>query len=266
MNFMNDFPNTNSNQKLNINGVFVCVLNAQAHPSLGAFCSSYALFDDEQNVKLDVVIEAKQTGLHCEWLSASKGSLHFYIDVDKFVKQQFSYPAAKQGAFNQALGKKTKTILDTTGGWGNDALLMCAQGYAVTLIERNPIMAILLEDAMLRLASTSWAIDNRILPAKVINTDAIDYLNNNEIFYDCVYLDPMYPPKRKKSAAVNKNIQFLQWLVGEDLDASMLAKNAILANSSRVVVKRPDYAQPLLSETSVKFSSKLVNYDVYLKS
>ena len=263
---MSDFPNRSNNQKLDINGVYASVRNAQGHPRLNAFCSRYALFDDGENVELDVVIEAKQTGLHCTWFSVSNGPLHFYIDVDKFVKQQFSYPAAKQGAFNQALGKKTKTILDATGGWGSDALLMCTQGFTVTLLERNPIMAILLDDAMLRLASTSWAIDNQVISPEVFNIDAIEFLNNNEIIFDCVYLDPMYPPKRKKTAAVNKNIQFLQWLVGEDLDANKLAKNALSTNCSRVVVKRPSNAQPLLSEISVKFSSKLVNYDVYLKS
>ena len=81
--------------------------------------------------------------------------------------------------------------------------------------------------------------------------------------HDCVYLDPMYPPKRKKSAIANKNMQFLQWLLKPDLDSLPLLKAALDSNS-RVVVKRPIYADPLLASPQQRFSSKLVHYDVYL--
>ena len=257
-------PNT---KKINVNGVMITAINAASNLLLNEFCDRYSAYDIEPIIESDFLLEAKQAGLHCTWLTTTNNdALHYYIDIEKFVKQQFSYPAAKLGAFNQAIGKKTKTILDATGGWGGDALLMCAQGYTVTVIERNPIMALLLEDAMLRLSKTSWVIENQIVSPKVINTDANDYFENNNVRHDCVYLDPMFPPKRKKSAAVNKNMQLLQWLIGEDVDAHRLANKVIASNCSRLVVKRPNYAKSLLNEPSVQFSSKLVHYDVYLKS
>lgn len=210
--------------------------------------------------ELEIIEQAD--GIHLKWHTAAKKPLLFHIDVSSFTQQQYSFPAPKQGAFNQALGKKTRSVIDATGGWGGDALLMCAQGYRVTILERHPIMALLLSDSMRRLGRTPWARDNPVCVPEVIFANATDALNNLDLEVDCVYLDPMFPPKRKKSAAVNKQMQLLQWLVGEDQDASNVVKTA-LAKFSRVAVKRPDYAQPLLRDPDTQFSSKLVHYDVY---
>ncbi|MCL4150954.1 UNVERIFIED_CONTAM: hypothetical protein GTU68_066647 [Idotea baltica] len=144
---------------------------------------------------------------------------------------------------------------------------MCAQGYQVTIIERHPLMALILKDAMNRLAQTDWAHFHDVKIPQVMEGNAIELLSNKELIADCVYLDPMFPAKRKKSAAVNKNMQLLQWLVGADLDADELLEAASAGASPRVAVKRPDYAQPLLvasQKPSMQFSSKLVHYDVYL--
>jgi len=81
---------------------------------------------------------------------------------------------------------------------------------------------------------------------------------------DAVYLDPMFPPKRKKSAAVNKEMRLLRELVGDDLDAPDLLEVARGVARERVVVKRPDHAPPLAPYPSMSFLGKLVRYDVYL--
>lgn len=139
---------------------------------------------------------------------------------------------------------------------------MASQGYAVTMIERNPLMASLLNDAMQRLSQTAWAQDNPVMIPDVITADALEALSGLSSSADCLYLDPMFPPKRKKSAAVNKQMKLLQHLVGEDKDATELLEMA-LSYFSRVAVKRPDYAEPLLRAPDERFSSKLVHYDVY---
>ena len=248
---------------LNVAGTRVAVLNHSQHPLLLDFCSchEHLSFDGQ----CDIEVFADAAGLHCVWHRPDQTVSRHFIEVDKFVKQQRSYPTAKQGALNQALGKKTKSIIDATGGWAGDAMLMCAQGYRVIMLERNPLMALLLGDAMQRLANTEWAAVNSVCVPKVINTNAIEYFSNEVIDVDCIYLDPMFPPKRKKSAASNKNMQLLHFLVGSDADAESLAVSAIATGSSRVVVKRPDYATPLHATPTLKFSSKLVHYDVYLR-
>lgn len=196
----------------------------------------------------------------------AKKPLRFHLDFDVLMQQLKSFPAPKQGAFNQALGKKTQTVLDVTGGWGADAMLMATQGYEVHIVERNPVMALLLSEALFRLnlSSQSGQYDQRFVVPKVVHADAIDYVTEAALAVDCVYLDPMFPPKRKKSAAVNKQMQLLHVLVGQDLDADRLLNSVLSSGAKRTAVKRPDYAEPLLKTPSQQFSSKLVHYDVYL--
>jgi len=95
-------------------------------------------FDGE----VDLVLSASPSGAELTWHKENQKPLSFNIDIHKVIKQLRTFPAAKQGAFNQALGKKTRSVIDATGGWGGDTLLMCTQGYQVTIIERNPIMAL----------------------------------------------------------------------------------------------------------------------------
>lgn len=217
-------------------------------------------------------------GIQVEWFEQNTGRrkakpLKFHIDINKVFSSHKTFPAPKQGALNQALGKKTKRVIDATAGWGGDALLMCSQGYQVTLIERNPIMALLLKDAMQRLQNTQWAEQNSIFVPQIVEGDAITVLAKGEIEADCVYLDPMFPAKKKQSAAVKKNMQLLQWLVGNDEDANDLVQAAKNGGYARFTVKRPHHAEPLSGVNDNKkmvpnerFSSKLVHYDVYLNT
>ncbi|HSD97968.1 MAG TPA: class I SAM-dependent methyltransferase, partial [Sulfuricaulis sp.] len=81
---------------------------------------------------------------------------------------------------------------------------------------------------------------------------------------EVIYLDPMFPPKRKKSAAVKKEMRLLRDLVGDDPDAKELLEISRHVALDRVVVKRPDHAPPLAPDPSMSLAGKLVRYDVYL--
>jgi len=236
--------------------------NAASNALLAAFIDEHNLSDGKPCEFL-LTVNNQTHGIELHQLT-SKKPLVYSIDIAGFIKQQKTYPAPKQGAFNQALGKHTKTVIDATGGWGGDTLLMCAQGLQVTLIERHPILALLLRDAMQRLASTDWARQHRVIVPEVYQGNAIDVLPNMPIA-DAVYLDPMFPPKRKKSAATNKYMALLHELIGQDDDVHQLWQVALASVNKRVVVKRPDYAEPIGQQPDVRFGSKLVHYDVYLK-
>lgn len=225
---------------------------------------------------MDLVLSNTEKGYCLDWYNDISQStrrskiakaLSFFIDIDAFAVQQKTFPAPKQGAFNQALGKRSDKIVDATAGWGGDALLMCAQGYTVSMIERHPLMAILLQDAMQRLSKTDWAQKHAISIPRLIEADSKEWLESNGGDVDCIYLDPMFPPKRKKSAAANKKMQFLHWLLGAQHDANDLLQVALNSKCPRIAVKRPDYAAVLLAQSiqaSDCFSSKLLHYDVYL--
>ena len=96
--------------------------------------------------------------------------------------------------------------------------------------------------------------------------DAISELNALQAKPDVVYLDPMYPPRRKKSALAKKEMQVLRTLVGDDPDAKQLFEVARKIATERVVVKRPVYAEPIVAKPSMSYESKLVRFDVYLTS
>lgn len=95
--------------------------------------------------------------------------------------------------------------------------------------------------------------------------NAIELLGTLDRRPDCIYLDPMFPPKRKKSALAKKSMVVLRDLLGDDLDKEVLFAAAMAATGKRVVVKSPDYAEPLGGKPSESFQGKLLRYDVYLK-
>ena len=193
-----------------------------------------------------------------------KGGLS--VDIAPRNGEQRSYPAPKEGAFAQAIGRKTKTVVDATPGWAHDSLCLFRMGTDVRCIERSPMMAALLTDAFERLARESWVKKLELSPPILMTGNAIELLKNLETQPDCIYLDPMFSPKRKKSALSKKSMTILQELVGEDLDKTELFEAAFAATGKRVVVKSPDYAEPLGGKPSESFSGKLLRYDVYLKN
>jgi 16S rRNA (guanine1516-N2)-methyltransferase len=193
-----------------------------------------------------------------------KGGLS--VDILPRNGEQRSYPAPKEGAFAQAIGRKTKTVVDATTGWAQDSLCLFRMGYDVTCMERSPMMAELLTDAFERLAQESWVQKLELSPPILLCGNAIELLQKLETPPDCIYLDPMFPPKRKKSALSKKSMTILQEVIGEDLDKTELFEAALAATGKRVVVKSPDYAEPLGGKPSESFVSKLLRYDVYLKN
>lgn len=192
-----------------------------------------------------------------------KGGLS--VDIEPRPGEQRSWPAPKKGALAQALGRKTKTIVDATTGWGQDSLHMFRMGYELRCIERSPIMFELLADGFKRLAKVDWVTNLEIQVPELISGNAIEVLPILEIKPECVYIDPMFPPKRKKSALPKKSMTILRDLLGDDEDKAQLFDMAIQTATKRVVVKSPDYAEPIAGKPNESFSGKLLRYDVYLK-
>jgi len=157
----------------------------------------------------------------------------------------------------------TPSILDLTAGLGRDAFVLASLGCQVTMMERNPVIAELLEDGLRRAAE-----DNEIGPwvserLTLIAASAPEWLAGHEISADVVYLDPMFP-ERKKSAQVKKEMQIFHDVVGDDTDADTLLPLALETARKRVVVKRPRHA-PYLADKKppVQIEGKSIRYDIY---
>jgi len=138
-------------------------------------------------------------------------------------------------------------------------------GYELTCLERSPVMAELLADGFRRLHELDWMQRLDLVPPTLIRGNAIELLANLESKPDCIYIDPMFPPKRKKSALAKKSMRVLRDLLGDDADKQQLFDAAFNAAGKRVVVKSPDYAEPLGGKPTESFQGKLLRYDVYLK-
>lgn len=188
------------------------------------------------------------------------------VEIEPRPGEQRSWPAPKTGVLAQALGRKTKTVIDATTGWGQDSLHIFRMGYQLRCIERSPIMFELLSDGFKRLTRLDW-MRNLGLPAPdLMAGNAIEILAGLETRPDCIYIDPMFPPKRKKSALAKKSMVVLRDLLGDDEDKETLFAAALNAAGRRVVVKSPDYAEPLGGKPSESYQGKLLRYDVYLKN
>ncbi len=190
-----------------------------------------------------------------------KGGL--FVEVNPRPGEQHSWPAPRKNLFAQAVGKKTQTIVDATTGWAQDALALFRMGYRVQCLERSQVMAELIDDGLQRLAQKDWVLRRQLEVPQLIRGDAIELLQRLPPV-DCIYLDPMFPPKRKKSALAKKAMVILHEILGDDLDRERLFEAAMSAAGRRLVVKSPDYAEPF-ARPDQSFKGKLLRYDVYLR-
>ena len=81
---------------------------------------------------------------------------------------------------------------------------------------------------------------------------------------DVVYLDPMYP-ERRKTAAVKKEMAYFHDLVGAAQDEAELLDAALNTAKKRIVVKRPRLGKFLDGrKPAYQYTGKSTRFDVYL--
>ena len=154
-------------------------------------------------------------------------------------------------------------IVDANGGFARDAFVMASFGAHVTLLEQSNLLCEMICHALesAATAAESAEIASRI---KVVNTDSVDYLMRlPALATDVVYLDPMFP-ERRKSAAVKKDMQLLHALAGPDTSAAQLLAAALYKAKRRVVVKRPVHADPISPDRLTgEVRATHTRYDIY---
>jgi len=185
------------------------------------------------------------------------------------------FGGGKSQAIAKAVGlnkRKSISVLDATAGLGSDAFVLASLGCSVTLLERSPVVRLLLEDGLKRAMNFAEQEDAELLAImsrmQLLVGDSYDWLNKQEkAAYNVIYLDPMFPA-RKKSAEVKKEMQFFHSIVGCDQDADKLLLSALNIAENRVVVKRPRIAPFLASrEPHYQLVGKSNRFDIYsLKS
>ncbi|ENX34372.1 UPF0341 protein [Acinetobacter colistiniresistens] len=149
------------------------------------------------------------------------------------------------------LGEKP-TLIDATAGLGHDSLLMAYLGADVRLVERHPILFVLLEYSKAS-AEHDPFLQSFMQRITLIYADSNTYLQQlvqHGEQVDVVYLDPMFPQRDqnqqavKKQAQVKKQMQLLHMLLPEDGEMDLGDQLLHLATqiAKRVIVKRPRHA------------------------
>ena len=179
----------------------------------------------------------------------------------------------KNDLLYRAVGLKKENlrcIVDATAGMGWDGLSLWSLNrwseelIEVHSVERDPVIYSLLYGAVQRLRRHGHNCEGWYIHF----AQGQDFLEKQALNQrlDVVFMDPMFPEKKKK-ALPRKEMQVFRQLVGEDGDIQELLNKALQVSSSRVVVKRPVKA-PLPEvevpiESVYSLSGKLIRYDVF---
>ncbi|HHW7570357.1 TPA: class I SAM-dependent methyltransferase [Mannheimia haemolytica] len=236
----------------------------QQHDKFRQICDKWQLVEDKSSPLALVLTDER---LELRKLDEPKLGAIAVNFVDGTMAHRRKFGGGRGEAVAKAVGIKgdyLPTVIDATAGLGRDAFVLAAVGCKVLLVERNPIVAALLEDGLNRAyqdVEIGSFMQERMILADVRD---ISQLDPQSQMAEVVYLDPMYPHKQK-SALVKKEMRVFQHLVGADLDSDSFFLPAKALAKKRVVVKRPDYA-PFLAEQKPDFSHTTKNhrFDVYL--
>lgn len=256
-------------------------------PSLSVSCtaSTTALLQKAEDLakKLQVPCIGELSSSSSPYLLFTEDRLELHLHLDgsdsrrpsilsiDFVGGKAGYRHLRNCTINQPLARAVgikpgfrPTIFDATAGMGGDAFVLACLGCQVTMNERSPVIAALLQDALDRalvhpdtaeicssrlLLTTGEARTNLLLLAEPPHT---------------VYIDPMYP-HRDKSALNSKEMRILRAMVGDDDDSPALLAEALRIAANRIVVKRPKGAAPLAGPAPThEILMKNSRFDVYL--
>lgn len=171
-------------------------------------------------------------------------------------------PASGRDPLLRAMGGQGLRVMDATAGWAEDAARLAYGGHQVTAVERLCLIH--------EITAYNWeARENQVISGQLdlVFVDAVSWLaaSQREAF-DVVYLDPMFPAKKRASAATKKPLQLLQALSDEpgDAEAEQLLCLARKVAGKRVVVKRGLKAPWLAGvQPSGSVNGKLIRFDLY---
>ncbi|ALF59308.1 16S rRNA methyltransferase [Psychrobacter urativorans] len=224
------------------------------------------------------------------WLS---NGLSVTPEWDKLQRRVVSAGRKTELLLQAAKTTADSQVIDATAGFGHDSLILASTGAQVTMLEQQPIMALLLLAEQHRMsAQPNW--QKLMARLQIINTDALSYFDNHYLAdfqgnlamtkaVDVVYLDPMFPndsyqdSKTGKGAKVGKLMQALHHLASpptaaQELQLLQSAQAVVSAidthkQQGRVIVKRPKDA-PLFAQQvpDESWHNEAVRFDGYFLS
>ena len=197
-------------------------------------------------------------------VSALKNGPRITLDYGKWHQQWVrDKVSVKKNLLCRAVGLDKNpglTVIDGTLGLGRDSMTMVFYGAQVTGIERDPVLAFLVEEALWN-AKISLPIEmmNRL---SVLQGDSQEAVQAGQVNGEVLYLDPMFENAAKKSLP-GKEMAFVRKRQVEykelPLDVASLRQHGF----KRVVVKRSLKGDHLWGEPTYSLSGKMVRFDIY---
>ena len=205
----------------------------------------------------ELTLEVDSTGL-----SLVGYGMRFQGDFSRMLNR-----VAKGRLYHEMLVRIAKTksehpiAVDAAAGMGEDAFLLAAAGYEVLLFEKDPVIAALLKDAMRR-AEDDPNLREIVGRMRLTEGDSIELTPQITAKPEIVYLDPMFPP-RKKSGLINKKLQLIQKLEQPCADETALFNAAVALKPKKIIIKRPLHSGFLADKKpSYTVKGKAIRYDV----
>ena len=196
-----------------------------------------------------------------ECVSLTGYGLSFAGDYEKMLRRIGGGHLQHELLFRACKTKKENpTAVDAAAGMGEDALILAACGYDVTLYEKNPVIAALLRDTLLR-ASKNPELCEAVGRMHFIEGDSTVLMKEFEFTPDIVYLDPMFPA-RQKSGLIGKKLQLIQRLECPCESEQELLNAAKELNPEKIIIKRPLKGAFLAGKKpDYSYKGKAIRYD-----
>lgn len=195
------------------------------------------------------------------------GGMSVCADFSRLLQRTRNGRLGGEAAVKAAGGikKEPRTAVDMTAGLGEDAFLLAAAGFTVYMIEADRDIASLLRDGLER-ASADPELRETVSRMSLTEGDStlIETVPGLQSPPDVVYLDPMFP-QRRKSGFVKKKLRLMALLEPPCTDegAVRLLQAALALRPGRIVIKRPSGGPPLGgARPDFSIPGDVIRYDV----
>lgn len=157
------------------------------------------------------------------------------------------------------------TVIDGTAGFGIDGLLLASTGAKLILIEKNPILFLMLMAEKRKMSENkNWQ--------KLMSRIEINFGDSSDVLadykkVDIIYIDPMFPNNSYKSL-VNKNMQVLHvFIAPPSIKDEIKLFNAAIAHCEQLIIKRPISAPNFANiNPTQSINNNVIRFDKYEKS
>ncbi len=176
---------------------------------------------------------------------------YYFIDLESefnYHKSFYQNRGYKKEELYKALKSDQMQVVDVTGGFLGDSILLVFWGFYVETYEANPIQSALILNALKRFPIKNFTFhpfEFRGVRAHSVKEDSV------------IYYDPFFRKKKEKTEP-NKNILMLR-----EFDKFDFLKLEDF-RSFKLVVKRPIKGNPVYPNPDYSLKTKSIRYDVYL--